>query len=79
MGYYRNPINHYADITNVLTRHVKKDQTYLCTEIYPKAFSELKGCLQTPLILINPELNKPYFALTDASKIVRKQHHVNIH
>ena len=67
-GYYRNHINHNVDITNSLTKLLKKDQPYIWTEIYKKSLSELKNCLQSPQILVNLDLNKPYFLFTDASK-----------
>ena len=67
-GYYRNHINHYADITNSLTKLLKKDEPYIWTEIHINSFSELKTCLQSPPILIHPDLHKPYFLFTDVSK-----------
>ena len=65
-GYYRNHINHYVDIINTLIKLLKKNKSYLWTELHKRAFLELH-CLQTPLVLISLDPSKPYFLLTDAS------------
>ena len=36
--YYGNHINHYIDITNALTKLLKKDEPYIWTELYWKSF-----------------------------------------
>ena len=69
-GYYWNHNNqkHYADITNSLTKFLKKGEPYIQTEIHIKSFSELKNALHSPPIAIYLDPNKPYFLFTDASK-----------
>ena len=60
-GYHRNHINHYADITLILTRH-------LCKEKHQSTFSELTSALKKPLILTYPDRDKPYFLFMYISK-----------
>ena len=65
---YRNHINHYPDITNNLTKLLKKVSPTYGQKFRKKSFSELKNYLQSPPILIYPDLNKPYFSFADVCK-----------
>ena len=68
IGYYRNHINHYVDMTHTLKTFVRKDGQYSWTESYERAFKELKICLQRPAILVCPDPSKLCYFFTDASK-----------
>ena len=69
-SYYRNHINHYADITHILKRLLRKDEPYIWTKNHQNAFAELKWYLQPPILTyIDP--NKPHFLFTNASKYLK--------
>ena len=65
---YRNCINHYGDITNILAKLLKNNEPYFWTDLHQKVFLELKNHLQIPLIVIFLDTNNSYFLFTDASK-----------
>jgi len=67
-GYYRKFIARYSDITAPLTSLLQKGVEFEWTDVHQKAFDFLKECLMSQPILAFPDVNKPYFLYTDASK-----------
>ncbi len=67
-GYYRKFIPRYSDITAPLTNLLRKENDFEWTDRCQKVFDFLKECLMTQPILAFPDVNKPYYLYTDASK-----------
>ena len=68
-NYYRRFIPQFAQIAHPLNRLLRKNQTFVWSDICEKAFQEIKSKLLSPEILQFPDYNKEFIVTTDASKI----------
>lgn len=70
-GYYRDFIEHYAEIAAPLTELTKKQGSnqVIWTEKHEAAFQRLKQLLADPPILRLPDFNRPFTLRTDASDV----------
>ena len=68
VGYYRNFIPNFAEISKDIIALTKKGCDFDWSEKCQKAFNYLKKCLTEHPILIYPDPNKEYHLFTDASK-----------
>lgn len=66
--YFRKYINSYSIIALPLFNLIKKDSEYKWTEECQKAFETLKEKLTQPPLLAFPDMNRPFYLFTDASK-----------
>lgn len=66
-GWYRRFIPNFASLTSPLTDLLKKCRKFQWTAEAELAFTELKKCLTTAPILINPDYTRPFFIRCDAS------------
>ena len=53
-----------------LAQLLRKDATYLWTELHHRAFKELKTCLQRPPILVYPGPSKPHYFLPRSKQTI---------
>eukprot|EP00833_Pecoramyces_ruminatium_P016401 jgi/Orpsp1_1/1190433/evm.model.d7180000078941.1 len=67
VGYYRNFISQYAQVSFPLCNLLKKGVTYKWTELHQQSFQTLKEKLINAPILKFPQFNKPFIIRTDAS------------
>ena len=68
-NFYRMFIANFSQIAHPLHLLTKKNQEYVWGEVQQQAFQELKNRLTSSLVLRLPDLSKPFFAQTDASKL----------
>eukprot|EP00833_Pecoramyces_ruminatium_P001297 jgi/Orpsp1_1/1175329/evm.model.c7180000053428.1 len=67
VGYYRNFINQYAQVSFPLCNLLKKGVAYKWTELHQQSFQTLKEKLINAPILKFPQFNKLFIIRTDAS------------
>ena len=79
ISYYRNCINHYADITHTLTKLLKNDLLYLWTEPHQKVFVELNNYLPSPTIPHLSRSRKTVFPIHRCFQIFLGSSNVPIH
>ena len=68
IGYYRDYIPDFTNIAIPLYDLTKKHNKFAWNDEANTAWITLKGCLSSNHILIPPQLNKPYFIATDATR-----------
>ena len=68
VGYYRDYIPNFTDIAIPLYDLTKKHNKFAWNNHANQAWITLKSCLSSDHILIPPQLNKPYFIATDATR-----------
>ena len=68
VGYYRQLVPHFADIAVPLIKLTKQYARFRWDEECQKSWEKLRDALMSDSILAYPQLNKPYFLYTDASK-----------
>ena len=68
-NFYRMFIANFSQIAHPLHLLTKKDQEYVFGEVQQQAFQELKDRLTSSPVLRFPDLSKPFFMQTDASKL----------
>ncbi|XP_055838190.1 uncharacterized protein K02A2.6-like [Episyrphus balteatus] len=66
-GWYRRFVNNYSALAAPLSDTTKNSKTFVFTPEALKAFEELKRALTSSPILINPDFQKPFKILCDAS------------
>ena len=62
-------IANFSQIAHPLHLLTKKDQEYVFEEAQQQVFQELKSRLTSSLVLRLPDLSKPFFVQTNASKL----------
>ena len=68
VGYYREFIPRYADITRPLNALMRKDTEFEWTDICQRSFDLLKAMVSEEPILVYSDPLKPYVLFTDTSK-----------
>ena len=68
-GYYRKFVEGFSSIARPMTQLLKKDQKFEWTDKCEECFQKLKERLISALILIMPDITKPFDVYCDASKI----------
>ena len=68
-NFYRMFIANFSQIAHPLHLLTKKDQEYVWGDLQQQAFQELKNRLTSSPVLQLPDLSKPFFVQTDASKL----------
>src|SRR4051812_2083341 len=68
-GYYRKFVEGFSSIARPMTQLLKKDNKFEWTDKCEASFQELKRRLILALILIMPDITKPFDVYCDASKI----------
>ncbi|KAK1625858.1 hypothetical protein QYE76_000173 [Lolium multiflorum] len=68
-GYYRRFVEGFSSIARPMTQLLKKDKKFEWTDKCEESFQKLKSRLTTALILIMPDITKPFDVYCDASKI----------
>jgi hypothetical protein len=66
-GYYRRFIEGFSEITKPMTELLEKDIKFMWTAAYEASFPELKKRLTIALILVMPDMEKPFSIYCDAS------------
>jgi hypothetical protein len=66
-GYYRRFIEEFSKISKPMTELLEKDKKFEWTFAYEPSFQELKKRLTTALILVMPNMEKPFSIYCDAS------------
>jgi ribonuclease HI len=66
-GYYRRFIKGFSKISKPLIKLLKKDKKFVWTSACDASFQELKKRLATVLILVMPDMEKPFSIYCDAS------------
>ena len=66
-GFYRRFIRNYSQIAEPLTRLTKKNAHFNWTQEAQTAWQTIKDKLITAPILAHPDINKPFFLVTDSS------------
>jgi hypothetical protein len=66
-GYYRRFIEGFSKICMPMTELLKKDKKFEWTSAYEASFYELKKRLTTALILVMPDMKKPFSIYCDVS------------
>ena len=69
MGFYRQFIRNFADITEPLNRLTRKNSKFIWSEECELAFQNLIRQLCEKPILSYPDFNKPFCLATDASQV----------
>ena len=67
VGYYRKFCKNFADITSPLTNLLKKNVSFLWTDVCQKAFISLKDVLCHHPVLKSPDFDRPFSLAVDAS------------
>jgi hypothetical protein len=67
VGYYRQFVEVFSKITNLITELQKKNKKFVWTETCTEAFQRLKELLKTTPILNIPEMDVDFLVCTDAS------------
>lgn len=68
VNYLRNFVSKLADLTAPLNSLLKKDVSWLWTEVHEKAFNNIKNCISTAPVLQNFDSTLPITIQCDASK-----------
>jgi len=68
-GYYRRFIEEFSKIVAPLTLLTRKDQPFTWTDKCEESFQELKRRLINALILVIPDVGKPFEVYCDASHL----------
>jgi hypothetical protein len=66
-GYYRRFILNFFNISKPITELLKKDTKYVWSKDCDEAFQILKKLLTTSLMLVQPDIAKPFNIYYDAS------------
>jgi hypothetical protein len=66
-GYYRRFIEGFSKISKPMTELLEKDKKFEWTPTCEASFQELKKRLMTALILVMPDMEKPFSIYCDAS------------
>jgi hypothetical protein len=66
-GYYRRFIKGFSKISKPMTELLKKDKNFKWTSACETSFQELKKRLTTALILVMPNMEKPFSIYCDVS------------
>jgi hypothetical protein len=66
-GYYRRFIKGFLKISKPMIELLEKDKKFEWTPIYKASFQELKKRLTTTLILVMPDMEKPFSIYCDTS------------
>jgi hypothetical protein len=66
-GYYWRFIEGFLKISKPMTELLKKGKKFKWTPSYEASFQELKKRLMTALILVMPDMDKPFSIYCDAS------------
>jgi hypothetical protein len=66
-GYYQSFIEGFLKISKPMTELLKKDKKFEWTPTCEASFQELKKRLMTTLILVMPDMEKPFSIYSDAS------------
>jgi hypothetical protein len=66
-GYYRRFVKGFSKISKPMTELLEKDKKFECTSACEASFQELKKRLTTTLILVVPDMEKPFSIYCDAS------------
>jgi hypothetical protein len=66
-GYYRRFIKGFSKISKPMTELLKKDKNFEWTSACETSFQELKKRLTTALILVMPDMEKPFSIYCDVS------------
>jgi hypothetical protein len=67
VGYYRRLIEGFSKISKPMTKLLEKDKKFEWTPACEASFRELKKRLLTALILVMPDMEKPFSIYCDAS------------
>jgi hypothetical protein len=67
VGYYRRLIEGFSKISKPMTKLLEKDKKFEWTPACEASFQELKKRLLTTLILVMPDMEKPFSIYCDAS------------
>ena len=68
-NFYRMFIANFSQIAHLLHLLTKKNQEYVWEEAQQQVFQELKDQLMSSPVLRLPDLSRPFFVQTDASKL----------
>jgi len=68
-GFYHRFVNKFADIAGPLYDLTKEDRMFQWSDVENAAFEKLKKELSGQVILMIPDLDKPFFMHTDASDL----------
>jgi hypothetical protein len=66
-GYYRRFIEGFLKISKPVTELLEKDKQFKWTPNCEASFQELKKRLTTTLVLVMPDMEKPFSIYCDAS------------
>jgi hypothetical protein len=66
-AYYRRFIEGFSKINKLMTELLEKDKKFKWKPVYEASFQELKKRLTTALILVMPDMKKPFSIYCDAS------------
>jgi hypothetical protein len=66
-GYYQRFIEGFLNISKPMTELLEKDKQFEWTPTYEASFQELKKRLMTVLVLVMPDMEKPFSIYCDAS------------
>jgi hypothetical protein len=66
-GYYQRFIKGFSKISKPMNELLEKDKKFEWTSAYETSFQELKKRLTTALILVMPDMEKPFSIYCDAS------------
>jgi hypothetical protein len=66
-GYYRRFIPNFSKISKPITELLKKGNKYIWNKDCDEAFNTLKKLLTTSLVLVQPNIAKPFDVYCDAS------------
>jgi hypothetical protein len=67
VGYYRRLIEGFSKISKPMTKLLEKDKKFEWTPACEASFQELKKRLLTALILVMPDMEKPFSIYCDVS------------
>jgi hypothetical protein len=66
-GYYQRFIEGFSKISKPMMELLEKDKQFKWTPVYESSFQELKKHLTTALVLVMPNMEKPFSIYCDAS------------